>query len=657
MPDAQGRLYRFGPFVLDLQTRELRDGGAPVVLTAKAFDVLRLLVENRHRVVGRDELLGTVWAGRVVEENNLAQAIAALRRAFGTSGGDHRYIVTVPGRGYRFVADVATPGTWEDSAERTEGRRLPPVRRPAPRHVLAAAAVIGVVGLGTLAGLSRHRGDATAEAPRQGALAVLPFRTIGPAPRDELLGQGLSETLIARISHASALRVRSSSSSRQVDPAQDPLEAGRSLGAAYVVEGSIQRDGGRVRVGARLLSVGDGRTLWSGTFDEEAGRVFTLQDRIATAMTTALAVRLDAAPWQSPCTGADPEAYRAYLAGTYQGERPSGVRTRQALASFQRAIERDPACAIAWAGMAQAYRRAVMTGDEDPRRNFPLAQAAVTRALRIAPELPEAHAAQGFIRFWYDWDWQGAEDSLRHALAINPSLPEAELAYAHLLSSLARHDEAIEHVHRMVALDPLSPLANTLAARFLGVAGREAEAQDALAKALELEPNFWVALLTRGSWRMGHDPAGAIDDLQRARRACGDCSQALSVLGQALVAAGRREEARQLLVLMQARDRAGYFPATGLAAVHNALGETGPALDLIERGYAERDVGMSFLQVDRRWDNLRDEPRFRALMARMGLGEDPLAAHPPRLRGCVVVPVAKENGDTAASAAQACGDD
>lgn len=656
MPDAQGRLYRFGPFVLDLQTRELRDAGAPVVLTAKAFDVLRLLVENRQRVVGRDELLGTVWAGRVVEENNLAQAIAALRRAFGTSAGDHRYIVTVPGRGYRFVADVATLGAGEEPPA-DPGHRPPPRRRRlAPKSVLAAS-VIGVLALGIVAGLSRPGRDATTAAPRQATLAVLPFRTIGPAPRDELLGQGLSETLIARISHASALRVRSSSSSRQVDPAQDPLEAGRSLGAAYVVEGSIQRDGGRVRVGARLLSVADGRTLWSGTFDEEAGRVFTLQDRIATAMTTALAVRLDAAPWQSPCAGADPEAYRAYLAGIYQGERPSGERVRRALASFQRAIDRDPACALAWAGMAQAYRRAVMTGDADPRRNFPLAQAAVARALRIAPELPEAHAAQGFIRFWYDWDWQGAEDSLRHALAINPSLPEAELAYAHLLSSLARHDEAVERVRRMVALDPLSPLANTLAARFLAVAGREAEAHDALARALELEPGFWVALLTRGSWRIRQDPAGAIDDLQRARRACGDCSQVLSVLGQRWWPPAGATRRCNCCALMQARDRAGYFPATGLAAVHNALGETGAALDLIERGYAERDVGMSFLRVDRRWDNLRGEPRFRALMARMDLGEAPLAAHRPRPSDCVAVPVRRANGDTAGPAARECEDD
>lgn len=602
-------------------------------LTARAFDVLQVLVGNRDRVVGRDELLATVWAGRVVEENNLTQAIAALRRAFGTGAGDHRYIVTVPGRGYRFVAQVAVDGPADGAAQ-----RLPPAAAGAdqaarrPRGPMLAAVFVLGLGLLLLAALSwRSRDAPAAAAPAPATLAVLPFRTLGGAPRDGLLEQGLSETLIARISNASALRVRSSSSSRQMG-ARDPVEAGRSLGAAYVVDGSIQRRGERVRVGARLLSVADGRTLWSGTFDESADRVFTLQDRIATAMTAAMAVKLGDAPWQSPCAGEDPEAYRAYLAGIYQGERPSGERMRQALASFQLAIDRDPACALAWAGMAQAWRRAVMTGDEDPRRNFPLAKAAEARALQIAPELAEAHAADGFIRFWYDWDWQGAEEALRHAIALNPSLPDAELAYAHLLASLTRHDEAVEHVRRMVALDPLSPLANTLAARFLAAAGREPEAREALAKALALEPAFWVALLTRGTWRMRDDPAGAVEDLERARRACGDCSQVLSVLGEALVRVGRRDDARELLREMQVRDRDGYFPATGLAAVHNALGETGAALDLIERGYAERDVGMSFLRIDRRWDNLRHEARFRAVMQRMALTEEAIASAAVRTR-------------------------
>lgn len=631
------RHYRFGSFELDTRTRELRDAGTAVPLAARALDTLLVLIEERHRVVDKDELLARVWAGRVVEENNLTQAISSLRRAFGTGAGDHRYIVTVPGRGYRFVADVADAG---DDA-------IAPPSMPASQAALRADAgngherrfvrAIGVAGALAVLALAAWLAWRARERPMpvstQATLAVLPFRAIGAGPRDALLEQGLSETLIARISHSRRLRVRSSTSSRHLDPALDPIEAGRRLDAEYVVEGHVQRYGERVRVGARLLSVRDAGTLWAGTFDETQERVFTLQDRLASAMTTALAVELEAAPGQSPCAGADPDAYRAYLAGLYQGERPSGERMHLALASFQRAIELDPACALAYAGMAQAWRRAVMTGDADPRRAIPLAKAAAERALRIAPDLAEAHAAQGFIRFWYDWDWEGAEASLRHAIALNPSLGDAELAYAHLLANLGRHEEAREHTRRMVALDPLSPLANTLAARFLAAAGREAEARQALTKALELEPDFWIALLTRGAWRMRTEPAAAIEDLQRARAGCNDCSQVLSVLGQALVRAGHRDQARALLRDMQARARDGYFPATAMAAVHNALGETDAALAMLERGHAERDVGMSFLRVDPRWDNLRATPRFRALLARLRLADPPPADTPPGTPG------------------------
>lgn len=498
------------------------------------------------------------------------------------------------------------------------------------RQALAATRALALPGMLALLALVvswvawRGRDAPMTASPTQATLAVLPFHAIGTGPRDALLEQGLSETLIARISRSRMLRVRSSSSSRHLDPALDPIEAGHRLGAEYVVEGNIQRSEERVRIGVRLLSARDGSTIWAGTFDETHDRVFTLQDRIASAMTTALAVELEAAPGQSPCAGTDPNAYRAYLAGLYQGERPSGERMHRALALFQRAIELDPACALAYAGMAQAWRRAVMTGDADPRQAFPLAKAAAEQALRIAPDLPEAHAAQGFIRFWYDWDWDGAEASLQRAISLNPSLGEAELAYAHLLANLGRHGEAIEHTRRMVALDPLSPLANTLAARFLASAGRETEARQALAKALELEPDFWIALLTRGAWRMRTDPAGAVEDLQRARAGCNDCSQVLSVLGQALVHAGHRDQAQALLHDLQARSREGYVPATAMAAVHNALGETDAALAMLERGHAERDVGMSFLRVDRRWDNLRETPRFRSLLARLQLGDAPL---------------------------------
>ena len=622
------RHYRFEAFSLDTQTRELREGDAqPIPLTAKAYDVLCLLIQNPHRVVTKDELLATVWAGRVVEENNLTQAISALRRAFGTTAGDHRYIVTVPGRGYRFVAELR--------ADRATDPEPGPTAWPpslAWRRAMAPGAVLFLLVLLSVAAWQWHQAPVTQASP-QATLAVLPFTSLSPGSRDQMLELGLAETLIARISTSTTLRVRSlASSQRFAGSKQDPLDAGRQLGAAYVVEGTTQRSGARIRVSARLLDVRDGSSVWSGTFDEGIDRVFTLQDRIAAGMTSALALKVSTVPGHSPCDGANAEAYRAYLHGRYQLDRPSAKRMRQALVSFRRAIDLDPSCAKAYAGTAYAYRALVMTGDEDPRRNFPLAKAAVKQALAINPGLAEAYSSQGFIQFWYDWDWKASETSFKRAIELNPSLGEAHLGYAHLLSNLRRNDEAAVHARQAVALDPLSPLVNTLASAFIASAGAVEEAGQTLSKALELEPDFWIALLVRSQKpAKERNYAGAIADLSRARERCGDCSQVLAVLVRTYAQAGDRAAAEQVLRDMENRDSAGYMPATSLAAAHNALGHTDAALDLLERAHQERDLRMTFLAVDSRWNNLRGQPRFRVLMQRMKLPEPPtVAAHRQR---------------------------
>ena len=633
------RHYRFETFRLDTQTRELRDGdGPPVPLTAKAFDTLRFLVENRHRIVGKDELLETVWAGRVVEENNLTQAVSVLRRALGSGAGDHRYVVTVPGRGYQFVAEVREddPGSVEGSSPAIEGTigGKPIPQSLAGRRMITMGALLFVLGLfAAVAWRMREATPASAlaqQSPVQSAssLAVLPFRSLDSGPRDELLELGLADTLITRISNSTSLRVRSLSSSQRFAGAkQDPIDAGRQLGANYVVDGTIQRSGDRVRVSTRLEDVGGDRTLWSGTFDETIDRVFTLQDTIAGAVATALELKAAAAParGRSPCDGGNAEAYRAYLTGKYQLDRPVASRMRDAVTAFQHAIDLDPGCARAYAGLAFAYRAQVITGDAAPREKFPLAQAAVERALAIDPQLAEAYSSQGFIRFWYDWDWAGAEASFQRAIALNPDLAEAHMAYAHLLANIGRNQDAAVQARQAIALDPLSPLVNTLGSVFLLMAGDREEGQRRLQKAAELDPGYFNAYLARGGMRAAHgDATGALADLRRARELCDDCAQALAVLGPALAQTGDRAGAQAILRDMEARARAGYLPATSIAAVRNGLGDSAGALDLLEQAYDDRDVRMTFLLRDRNWDNLRTQPRFQALMRRMAF--PPVAA-------------------------------
>ena len=617
MSETPLRHCRFEAFRLDVQTRELRAGdGSVVALTGKAFDTLCCLIENRHRVVGKDELLAAVWPGRVVEENNLTQAISALRRALGS---EHRYIATVSGRGYRFVAEVQTG----DAAIPEAAPQPRPVAKPRGRRTIALGVLLCLLAALAVLAWQRREPPSTSAPAAQQALAVLPFRNLSPEPRDDILELGFADTLIARISHSTTLRVLSfGSSQRSAGANPEPLDAGRQLGADYILEGSIQREGDRLRVNARLLAVSDGRAIWSGTLDESIDRAFTLQDGVAAAVTSALALKLPV-PDRSPCDGANVEAYRAYLSGRYQLTRPSAARMRQALTEFRRAIDLDPTCARAYAGMAFVYRSLAMTGDQDPQLNFPLAKAAVKQALAINPELAEAYASQGFIAFWYDWDWAGAETSLKHAIELNPSLVDARLAYAHLLNNIGRNDEAAIQARQAVALDPLSPLINTLASSFVEHAGHADEARQGFQRALDLEPDFWIALLARsGTLIHKHDYAGAVADLRRARELCGDCSQVVAVLGEAYVLAGDRDAAMQVLADLERRGRAGYMPATSLATVRNALGDTEGALDLLERAYQQRDIRMSFLKSDERWDNLRTLPRFEALMQRMNLAGD-----------------------------------
>ncbi|HRO26204.1 MAG TPA: winged helix-turn-helix domain-containing protein [Luteimonas sp.] len=635
MQDARGRHYRFGPFQLDLQTRELRRDGTPLVLTAKAFDVLRVLVENRERVVGRDELLATVWAGRVVEENNLTQAITALRRAFGTGAQEHLYIVTVPGRGYRFVADVEE-GTVVDAEAATAAAAAPdsvPAQASAPvsgRHRalrLAIAALLVVVAVPLAWRALREPASPPAQAPAPAdtssplTLAVLPFHPLSSGEDDALLGLGLADTLITRISTSTSLRVSPLSSSQRLAGAkQAPTEAARQLGVAYLVEGTTQRRGDEVKVNARLLTA-DGEALWSGSFDAHTGSVFTLQDRIADALANALAVKVAAAARRSPCDGANADAYRAYLSGQYRISRPSADSARQALADYRRALDLDPTCARAYAAMANAYRTLVATADADPQDNFARATTLVDRALSLDPHLPEAHLMRGWIAFWYDWDWAASETAFKRAIELNPSLADAYFGYAHLLLNLGRGEEAAAQARMAMALDPLSPVINAIGGLIVAPPG---EGGRYLERALELDPDYWLALLMRGFRRLSSGDAGGMADLERARELCGDCSHALTVRGGVEARAGNRDATRAILRQMEARDREGYWPASALATLHNALGETDVALDLLERAWRERDLRMAFLKLDEgmRWRNLRDEPRYRALMQQMDFTQD-----------------------------------
>lgn len=574
--------YEFSGYRFDAMSRELLDpDGNAIAVATKALDVLAYLVEHRDRVVDKDDLLGSVWAGRVVEENNLTQAISALRKAFGVRPQQHRFIVTISGRGYRFVAQVHEVG-------------------PEARGTSSVQSGI--------------------------ALAVLPFHSISSNQRDEMLELGLAETLITQLSRVRQLRVRTFASSARLAPELllDPDSAGRQLGAAYVVDGSAQRIDGHLRVNVRLVSVADNAIVWADTLDTGIENVFALQDRISGAVVSALSLPPAVTSSRSAAGGGvgDPDAYRAWLRGFHLLQRPDGENLRKALSAFQQAVDLDASCTRAYAGMALVWRGLVHL-DHDPREMFTLAKAAVAKALKIDPDSPEALVAEGRNLDLHDWDWARAEASLQRAIDLSPSLMEARYAYAHLLVNLGRFDEGLDQARQARELDPLSPMVNAVYAGLLTAAGEVEAAQRQIRRALELKPDFWLALQVRGGLALDRgDVDGAIADFELAVEGSGGASQIVALLAMACAAAGDRVRAQSILHELAERRAAGYVLATSIAAVHAGLGDTDAALDELERAYQERDIRLAFLKVDARWNTLRHHARFRALAKRLDLEGD-----------------------------------
>lgn len=624
MNEGKDKIYEFGEFRLDVGRRSFtRLSGETVALTPKVFDTLRSLVERPGRVVEKAELMEAVWPNTAVEESNLSQNIYTLRRALEEGGSEQRYIGTVPGRGYQFVADVREAGV----SQRLEIERSPDVqvvdaRAATPRrrlHALVALAILLAVLAVTAIAFRHSFRPQSQESGRIHVLAVLPFKPLSTDSRDETLELGMADSLISQLSNVRNLSVRPLTLVRRFRSAeQDPFAAGRALDVEAVLDGHIQRSGPRIRVSARLLRVADKTQLWAGHFDEKFTDIFTVQDSISRRVVEELALHLskeESARMARRATD-NLEAYESYLKGRFF---VSLAQPRRAIEFFEESIHHDPGYALAHAGLADIYSRLPIAADVRSDEPIRKARVAVSRALQIDPDLAEAHTAAGWIHFYYSWNWRASERAFRRAIQLNPADFSAHLGYAHLLSNTSRHEEALREVDRAIALDPVSPLAHVLKAQFLLHAGRYEESLVQTERALEISPRFWIALnqLGRARMRMGqHEEAIA------AFRSAGETSDAAAPLlaaANGLALSGRIDEARSLLASSEKLRKNSYMPPYRLALVQHALGERSLALDLLERAFHEKDVRMVFLAVEPQWHDLRGNPRFESLLERMDL--------------------------------------
>jgi serine/threonine-protein kinase len=314
------------------------------------------------------------------------------------------------------------------------------------------------------------------------------------------------------------------------------------------------------------------------------------------------------------------EAYQLFMRGRFHVFKLTPPEIQQGIANFQQAIDLDPGYALAYAGLADAYRSLAVGSELAPVESLARSKAAANRAVELDDELAEGHAGLGMTLFWGDWDWAGAERQYKRALELNPNDVNAHLFYAHLLSNTGRHAEALEQVKIARELDPLFPFAGALEGQFLLHAGKIDESLDRLRKTFELAPNFWMPHLFAANTYINKGMfSEAIAEARTATALPGSSTYAIALESYALAKSDQKEEANKLLDRMLEISKTRFMPPTHIATAYNGLGDTQKALDWLEKGYAERDPKMAFLKVDQKWNNLRSEPRFAALMKELNL--------------------------------------
>ena len=371
-----------------------------------------------------------------------------------------------------------------------------------------------------------------------------------------------------------------------------------------------------------MVSVRDKKILWADQFDRGFGDIFDVQDFISERAAAELLPRLTGEQKEALAKRytANAEAYELYLKGRFFWNKRTPEATAKAAEYFQHALEQDPTYALAYAGVSDCYRTLPIMSDVPSRQAFPKAKQAALKALEIDNNLAEARSALASVEYFFEWDWTAAEKEFRRAIEINPNYPLAHLGYAHLLSTLGRHEEALAEIDWAIKLDPLSPFVGTIKGQILFHAHRYSEAVEEVNKALEIEPNFWIGqiVLGRSRERLGHYEQ-AIKSLRKAAQSSGGVTEATSLAGYVYAVSGQRKQAERALQTLRLTSQTRYVPPYNFALLYQGLGNSDEVLQWLEKAYEQRDVHMVFLPVDSKWDALRNNPHFIDLTKRLNL--------------------------------------
>jgi TolB-like protein/Tfp pilus assembly protein PilF len=494
--------------------------------------------------------------------------------------------------------------------------------RPSRRGLWAATGVVALVlALAGVFWLDREvkRGGPQAEvrAPATTlSIAVLPFVDMSAGKDQQYFSDGLAEELLNALAQIPELRVAARTSSFQFKGTKEDLRTiGQKLNVANILEGSVRKEGRHVRIAAELVKVADGFALWSQTYDRELDDIFAVQDDIASSVSNALKVRLLAKDGPRPVgRAANAEAYNLYLQGRYFLDRGTRQDTDNAVSYYQQALKLDPGYAQAWAGLAAAHQRQASRSYVPAAEGFRMARQEVEKALELEPELAEAHAALGWIRRNYDWDWSGADAAYERALELEPGNATVVRAAAALARTLGRFEEAIRLDRRAVELDPLSVAAHYNLALHALYAGLLDEAKAAFRKTLELNPEYPSAHMFLGEVDlMGSNPMAAREEMEREK----DPFFHRYGLALAYFALGQRNDADAALGELLEKYREGA--AFQIAEVYAFRGEADEAFEWLDRAYAQRDAGLSELKGDPLLRSLESDPRYATFVKKMHL--------------------------------------
>lgn len=618
---------RFGLFEFDPHSRELRKQGIGTRLQGQPVEILAVLLSRPGELVSREELQRKLWpADTFVDfDRSLNAAVKRLRSALGDSAESPRYVETLARRGYRFIAPV--------DARLSAPAELPapPPTAPSPRSspgfryllpVLLAAMAISALGLTLYVWKRtdgfRHGGFSR----RMESLLVLPLKSLSGDPEQDYFADGMTDALNARLSGVSALRVISQTSSSFYKGTNKPLsQIARELNVDGIVEGSVLRSGDRVRINVQLVRAEGEKRIWGQTYERDVRDVLAVQSEVTRAIVDEIRVKLTPGEEArlASVRASNPEAHIAYAKGRFFWNKRTEEGLRKAVDFFGQAIEKDPAYALAYVGLADSWVPRAWYAYLPSKEAFPHAKAAVTKALKLDPGLAEAHTTLAFLNLYYDWDWPAADREFRRAIELNPNYANAHHWYAEYLSLIGQHETAIREAERARELDPVSSIINTWVGSRYFFARQYDSAIQQYRNVVELDPDFVPAHLALGqAYEQKKLFREAISELEGAVRLSGGSPVYMAALAHAYGISGRKGDTLRLIDDLTKLGSRKYVASFDMAIAWLGLGDKERALAALERAVKDRSPRLLFLIIEPRFDPLRSDPRFEALVKRVG---------------------------------------